>query len=95
MANGVSDNEEILVFKSSTGRPNVLSRGPWAENVLGPIGFRRIDFFASKMFPFLGPNKNSLGRTSCHLGANMSVFRPQLDTQNSPKIQNCYVQEVT
>ena len=53
----MSDNQEILVFKYSTGRPSVLSRGPWAEKVLGPIGVGRIYFFVLKMFLLLGPKK--------------------------------------
>ena len=60
VAHGVSDNPEILVFISSTGRPSVLSRGSRAEKVLGPIPVGRIDLFILKMVPFLGPQKNLL-----------------------------------
>ena len=38
------------------------------------------------MFPFLVSPKSRLGRTSCHLGANMSVFRAQHGPQNGRKI---------
>ena len=42
--------------------------------------------FRLKNVPFFGAQKNPLGRTSCHLGANMSVFRAQLGPQNGRKI---------
>ena len=95
MALGVSDYAAILVFISSTGRPSVLSRGPWAEKVLGGISYFLRFVFVFKMFPSLGAKKILLAGHLAVLEPTCPFSGPNLAPKTEEKSMVLGVQEPT
>ena len=83
------------MFKSSTGRPSVLSRGPWAEKVLGSLGVGRIDLLVFKIVPFLGPQKILLAGHLAVLEPTCPFSGPNLAPKTEGKSMVLGVQEPT